>query len=111
MLMLFVAEVGLGGRLDATNVVEPCVAVITSISYDHIDFLGESLTKIAGEKGGIIKNGVPVILAPQKNEARLTIEKIADERNAPLVQVGRDLLVCTPFAFTGQSNFTCVAVF
>jgi dihydrofolate synthase/folylpolyglutamate synthase len=87
-----VAEVGLGGRLDATNVVAPCVAVITSISYDHVDFLGESLTEIAGEKGGIIKNGVPVILAPQKDEARLTIEKIADERNAPLVQVGRDFL-------------------
>jgi dihydrofolate synthase / folylpolyglutamate synthase len=87
-----VFEVGLGGRLDATNIVDPIVAVITSISYDHTKILGNTLTKIAGEKGGIIKTGVPVVVAPQKEEARLRLEQIATERSAPLIQVGRDYL-------------------
>jgi dihydrofolate synthase/folylpolyglutamate synthase len=87
-----VAEVGLGGRLDATNVVTPVVSVITSISYDHTDILGETLSEIANEKAGIIKPNVPVILAPQKEEARLAIERVAAERSAPLTLVGRDYL-------------------
>jgi dihydrofolate synthase/folylpolyglutamate synthase len=87
-----VLEVGLGGRLDATNIVQPLVAVITSISYDHTNFLGETLAEIAGEKAGIIKRSVPVVSAPQKDEARLVIERIATERSAPLIQVGRDFL-------------------
>lgn len=82
-----VLEVGLGGRLDATNVVEPMVTVITSISYDHMEFLGSTLAQIAGEKAGIIKPGVPVVVAPQQSEALRTIEKIAAERNAPLLRV------------------------
>lgn len=87
-----VIEVGLGGRLDATNIVVPEVSVITSISYDHTQFLGETLAEIAREKAGIIKPGVPVVLAPQKDESRLVIERIAAEREAPLVQVGKDYL-------------------
>lgn len=87
-----VFEVGLGGRLDATNVVVPRVAVITSLSYDHTAFLGDTLTEIAGEKGGIIKPGVPVVLAPQKEEARQVIERICQKRGSPLIEVGRDLL-------------------
>lgn len=87
-----VVEVGLGGRLDATNVVKPNVAVITSLSLDHTNFLGDTLAKIAAEKGGIIKPGVPVVLSPQNDEARLVIERIAAERSAPLTQVGRDYL-------------------
>ncbi len=87
-----VFEVGLGGRLDATNIVMPMVSVITSISYDHVKILGNTLSEIAGEKGGIIKNGVPVIVAPQKEEARLKLEQISQERNAPMIQVGRDYL-------------------
>jgi len=87
-----VAEVGLGGRLDATNVVTPILSVITSISYDHTEFLGNTLTEIAGEKGGIIKPGIPVVLAPQVDEAREAIEGIAKERNSPLLIVGRDFL-------------------
>ncbi|MDY6847357.1 MAG: folylpolyglutamate synthase/dihydrofolate synthase family protein [Chloroflexota bacterium] len=87
-----VFEVGLGGRLDATNIVNPLVAVITSISYDHVKILGDTLSEIAGEKGGIIKENVPVIVAPQKEEARLKLEQIAQERNAPVIQVGRDYL-------------------
>jgi dihydrofolate synthase/folylpolyglutamate synthase len=85
-----VAEVGLGGRLDATNVVNPLVSVITSISYDHTQVLGNTLEEIAGEKAGIIKPGVPVVIAPQKEAARLVFERIAAERQAPLLEVGRD---------------------
>lgn len=87
-----VLEVGLGGRLDATNIVVPVVSVITSISYDHTAILGESLTAIAGEKAGIIKPQVPVVCAPQKEEARLVIERIAAQHSAPFTLVGRDYL-------------------
>jgi dihydrofolate synthase/folylpolyglutamate synthase len=87
-----VIEVGLGGRLDATNVIIPKVAVITSISYDHTHLLGDSLSEIAAEKGGIIKPGVPVVLAPQQHEAQFVLEQIAAERHSPLVQAGRDWL-------------------
>lgn len=87
-----VIEVGLGGRLDATNIVDPLISVITSISYDHIQILGNTLSEIAGEKGGIIKPNKPVVVSPQEEEAQLKIEKIAQERHSPLVQVGRDYL-------------------
>jgi dihydrofolate synthase/folylpolyglutamate synthase len=87
-----VLEVGLGGRLDATNVVVPEVSIIASISYDHTQFLGETLAEIAGEKAGIIKPGVPVVLSPQKDEARKVIERIAGERGSDLTLVGRDYL-------------------
>jgi dihydrofolate synthase/folylpolyglutamate synthase len=87
-----VMEVGLGGRLDATNVCVPEVTVITSISYDHTDLLGETLAEIAGEKGGIIKPGVAVVVSPQEEEALQVIKSIAVERGAPLIQVGGDYL-------------------
>lgn len=89
---LAVIEVGLGGRLDATNVVEPMVSVITSLSYDHTAFLGNTLTEIAREKAGIIKPHHPVVVAPQNDEARLMIEQVARERRSPLIQVGREVL-------------------
>ena len=79
-----VIEVGLGGRLDATNVISPLVSVITSISYDHTNLLGETLSEIAGEKGGIIKCSIPVISAPQDEEALAVLETIAHDREAPL---------------------------
>ena len=85
-----VVEVGLGGRLDATNVVQPLVSVITPISYDHTAILGHTLAAIAREKGGIIKPGVPLVLAPQPAEARETLLRLAAERQAPVVEVGRD---------------------
>lgn len=87
-----VVEVGLGGRLDATNVVTPRVSVITSLSYDHTYLLGNTLTEIAAEKGGIIKPGVPVVSAPQKPEALAVLERLAAERSAPLTLAGRDWL-------------------
>ena len=86
-----VIEVGLGGRLDATNVVTPQVAVITSLSYDHMAVLGNTLSAIAGEKAGIIKEGVPVVSSPQKYEALEVLEKVAKERHAPLMLAGRDV--------------------
>jgi dihydrofolate synthase/folylpolyglutamate synthase len=82
-----VLEVGLGGRLDATNVVDPVVSVITSISYDHMSVLGNTLTEIATEKGGIIKPGRPVVIAPQKPEAGDTLVNIATDRNSPYIKV------------------------
>jgi dihydrofolate synthase/folylpolyglutamate synthase len=85
-------EVGLGGRLDATNVLMPMVSVITSLSYDHMHLLGESLSDIAREKAGIIKPGIPVILAPQQHEAFKTVEAVAREQGSRLVLVGRDWL-------------------
>jgi dihydrofolate synthase/folylpolyglutamate synthase len=86
-----VIEVGLGGRLDATNVVTPKVSVITSLSYDHMAVLGDTLALIAGEKAGIIKPGVPVISAPQKDEALEVLERVARERSSELTLVGRDI--------------------
>jgi dihydrofolate synthase/folylpolyglutamate synthase len=87
-----VIEVGLGGRLDATNIVMPEVAVITSLSYDHMAVLGEKLAQIATEKAGIIKPNLPVVISPQREEARSVIVRIAAERNAPLIQVGLDYM-------------------
>ncbi len=86
-----VLEVGLGGRLDATNIVTPRVSVITSLSLDHTAVLGDTLTDISGEKAGIIKPGRPVVSAPQDDEALVVLERIAAERRAPLILVGRDL--------------------
>lgn len=78
-------EVGLGGRLDATNVIErPAASVITPIGVDHVEFLGDTLEKIAGEKAGIIKKGVPVISAEQPLEAETVIEAVAKKLRAPL---------------------------
>ena len=85
-----VFEVGVGGRLDATNVVTPEVSVITSISRDHTELLGETLPEIAGEKAGIIKKGVPVVVAPQVPEVEEVIGAIARERGSEMVNVGRE---------------------
>jgi len=86
-----VLEVGLGGRLDATNVVTPRLAVITSISLDHAEVLGDSLAKIAGEKAGIIKHGALVVSAPQPSEAKGVIEEVCRQNGAGLIAVGRDI--------------------
>ena len=84
---LVIWETGLGGRLDATNIVTPLASVITNIALDHQQWLGETLEKIAFEKAGIIKPGVPVITATDAPEALAVIEKIAEEKNAPLTRV------------------------
>ncbi len=84
-----VIEVGLGGRLDATNVVTPKVSVITSLSMDHMAVLGDTLGKIAGEKAGIIKQGVPVVSSPQKKEALEVILRVAEDKSAPTILGGQ----------------------
>ncbi len=87
-------EVGLGGRLDATNVIEtPLVSVITPISIDHVDFLGPTVDRIAGEKAGIIKRGVPVVVGEQPDEAMAVIERVAARHRAPLLAFGQQWTV------------------
>ncbi|MCC7320515.1 MAG: bifunctional folylpolyglutamate synthase/dihydrofolate synthase [Rubellimicrobium sp.] len=82
-------EVGLGGRLDATNVVVPRLAVITPVDLDHQSFLGDTLAQIAGEKAGIVKRGVPVVVAPQPEEAMAVIEERAARLGAPVFAHGQ----------------------
>ena len=83
-------EVGLGGRLDATNVVDsPALTIITPVSMDHESFLGDTLAKIAGEKAGIIKRGVPVIVGPQEEAALDVIEARANRLGAPILAHGQ----------------------
>src|SRR5664280_1357030 len=87
---LVVWETGLGGRLDATNIVTPLASVITNIGFDHQQWLGDTLARIAAEKAGIIKPGMPVITATAAPEALAVIEKIAHEKNVPLKLVTVD---------------------
>ena len=88
---LLLLETGLGGRLDATNMVKkPLLTIITPIAIDHVSFLGETLTEIAGEKAGILKPGVPCIVGRQEVEALDVIEARAEEIGAPLHVAGRD---------------------
>jgi dihydrofolate synthase/folylpolyglutamate synthase len=86
-----VVEVGLGGRLDATNIVTPKISAITSLSYDHMAVLGDTLAKIAGEKAGIIKQGLPVVSSPQKDEALDVLERVARLKECEFTLVGRDI--------------------
>lgn len=79
-----VIEVGLGGRLDCTNIITPLVSVITNISFDHTQFLGDTLAQIAGEKAGIIKKGVPVVIGENNSETRPVFEAKAKEMEAPI---------------------------
>ena len=93
-----VLEVGLGGRLDATNVVpKPDLCVITPVSYDHTEVLGDTLAAIAAEKAGIVKAGVPLVMAPQEEEARKAIAQRCQELDAPLVDV------------SGQLQWSCIS--
>src|SRR5450755_4276802 len=79
-----VIETGLGGRLDSTNIILPEISVITNISYDHMDLLGNTLEKIAFEKAGIIKTSVPVVIGEKQKETYHLFEQIASEKNAPI---------------------------
>ena len=88
-----VLEVGLGGRLDSTNVVMPQVSVITNVGLDHTAILGNTLSSIAYEKAGIIKQGVPVVSAVEVPEALSVIEKTCKEKNARLYLLGRDIWI------------------
>jgi dihydrofolate synthase/folylpolyglutamate synthase len=83
-------EVGLGGRLDATNVVErPLVTVVTPVSMDHVEFLGDTIEKIAAEKAGIFRAGVPAVIAPQTDLVSAVLERLAERARAPLHAAGQ----------------------
>lgn len=98
-----IVEVGLGGRLDATNVLTPEVSIITSLSLDHTYLLGDTLAEIAWEKAGIIKPGIPVVSAPQRAEAIKVLEAVSQKRGAPFIEVGRDWdYTAGPADFDGQ---------
>lgn len=79
-----VIETGLGGRLDSTNIITPVLSVITNIGFDHTDMLGDTLTKIAGEKAGIIKEQVPVVIGEYHSETYSVFEQKANDKNAPI---------------------------
>lgn len=79
-----VIETGLGGRLDSTNVITPEVSVITNIGWDHMNLLGNTLAEIAGEKAGIIKPGIPVVIGETSSETEAVFQAVASEKNAPL---------------------------
>lgn len=80
-----IIEVGMGGRLDATNVITPIVSVITNIGLDHTQFLGDTYAKIAFEKGGIIKNNIPVVVGEYSTETKSVFENLAQEKNTTIV--------------------------
>jgi dihydrofolate synthase / folylpolyglutamate synthase len=92
---LAVIEVGLGGRLDSTNIITPEVSLITNIGYDHMDILGDTLEKIASEKAGIIKAHVPVVISERQPEIEKVFKSKAEEMNAPLV-FAQDEVTCRP---------------
>jgi dihydrofolate synthase/folylpolyglutamate synthase len=85
-----VVEVGLGGRLDTTNVLLPLVSVITSLSLDHTGLLGDTIAEIAFEKGGIIKSGVPLVCAPQPPEALAVLRDLANKRGSSMTLIGKE---------------------
>lgn len=85
-----VIEVGLGGRLDSTNVITPILSIITSISYDHTNLLGNSLEDIAFEKAGIIKKKIPVILYPQRKEVLKVIQKVTKEKESKIIYINEE---------------------
>ena len=88
-----VLEVGMGGRLDSTNVILPQISIITPIGYDHTDTLGHTLDRIAYEKSGIIKEGISVVSSAQKHEPLSIISKTCKEKKAQLRLVGKDILI------------------
>ena len=99
-----VLEVGMGGQFDATNVINPDVAIITSISLDHTEVLGDTVAKIAGEKAGIIKAGTTVVMSPQVEEAADVIRMTCHKRGAELIEVGRDITWQSPGFDAGRQS-------
>lgn len=101
-----VVEVGLGGRLDATNIIAPEVCAITNVAYDHAQYLGETLQEIAGEKAGIIKTGVPAVVGSLPDRLLKVIELQARGVGAPLLLVGRDAATENVQVGPGGTRFT-----
>ncbi|MBD3246296.1 MAG: bifunctional folylpolyglutamate synthase/dihydrofolate synthase [Candidatus Omnitrophica bacterium] len=102
---VMVLETGMGGRLDATNVVTPAVSVLTAIDFDHMQWLGASLRAIASEKAGIIKRGIPVVSACQRPAAARVIRRVCDRQQSPLFLSGREFEALTPRGMRGGVRF------
>lgn len=105
-----VVEVGLGGRLDCTNIITPVISVITNISFDHVGFLGDTLAKIAGEKAGIIKKGVPVVIGEYNEETRPVFEAKAQEMEAPIC-FAEDENIISNYKFCDEGGIDYETVF
>ncbi len=103
-----VIETGMGGRLDATNIIKPALSIITNISLEHREYLGNTLTQIAREKAGIIKNRTPLVTGVRQKKAISEIERIAAEKKAPLFRLGTDFKVrrnqAQAFSYYGMKN-------
>lgn len=97
-----VVEVGLGGRLDCTNIITPILSIITNISLDHTQFLGDTLEKIAREKAGIIKRSVPVVIGESTKQTRQVFQNQADKQEAPITFAEDAFRVCDSISFAGQ---------
>ena len=100
-----VVEVGMGGRLDSTNVIIPILSIITSISLDHTQILGDTIDKIAYEKAGIIKSGIPVVMYPQQKQSEELIERMCKEKNSKLIKVSKNSSI-----YLGKENLQQVAI-
>ena len=103
---IVIYEVGLGGRLDSTNIIKPLLSIITNIGLDHTAILGNSYSEIAFEKAGIIKKGTPVFSAVQQEDARKVIMDKADEMAAPLFLLNRDFSICSHSALEHGEKFS-----
>ncbi|WP_226667176.1 bifunctional folylpolyglutamate synthase/dihydrofolate synthase [Metabacillus litoralis] len=86
-------ETGLGGRLDSTNIVTPILSIITNVGYDHMNILGSTISEIAAEKAGIIKQGIPVLTGAENEEVLAVLTKTAEEKQAPLLKIGQDFQI------------------
>lgn len=88
-----VIETGMGGRYDATNIIKPAISIITNVSMEHRDYLGNTLADITREKAGIIKQGTPVVTAVKQKQARSVVQEVARKKSAPLFMLGKDFRV------------------
>jgi dihydrofolate synthase/folylpolyglutamate synthase len=88
-----VIETGMGGRYDATNIITPAISIITNVSMEHRDYLGNTLAQITREKAGIIKQGTPVVTAVKQKQARSVVQEVAQKKSAPLFMLGKDFTV------------------
>jgi len=106
-----VIETGMGGRLDATNIIKPALSIITNISVEHREYLGNTITEIAGEKGGIIKRRTPVIIGIKQKRAISVVKEIAKRKSAPFFLLGDDFKVrrnkSGNFTYFGMDNTWC----
>ncbi|MBM7701345.1 bifunctional folylpolyglutamate synthase/dihydrofolate synthase [Metabacillus iocasae] len=99
-------EVGLGGRFDSTNVIQPILTIITNIGFDHMNILGNTVEQITSEKAGIVKQGIPLITAVEQEGAKAVIQHVVEEHRAPLYQLGRDLHIERYETLTDGERFT-----